>query len=120
MMKSQRSDTERNKLMEDGKRMRIGEIINQMKELGYRHYKTMFKMYKNTGSINSRVLKTSNGRKMFFTKWAVSNGKNSRFIKKQNASSLSSLLGIETPLSKIHYWVVFCFRGINMLIQGIK
>ena len=38
---------------------------------------------------------------MLFTKYAVCDSKNSKFIKEQEASELLSSLGIQTPLSKI-------------------
>ena len=56
---------------------------------------------KNTESKNSKCAKTKNGRIMLFTKYAVCDSKNSKFIKEQEASELLSSLGIQTPLSKI-------------------
>ena len=59
------------------------------------------KCRKDTGNINSKVLKTSNGRTMILsncTKWG---SKKSRFIKNQEAKTLLSNLGIRTPLSKV-------------------
>ena len=38
---------------------------------------------------------------MLFTKYAVCDSKNSKFIKEQEASEFLSSLGIQTPLSKI-------------------
>ena len=57
---------------------------------------------------------------MFLSKCAVYDSKKLKFIKEQEASGLLSSLGIKIPLSKIPYYVLFCFRGINRLIEGIK
>ena len=38
---------------------------------------------------------------MILPKYAICNGKKSKFIKKQDAKGLLSKLGIKTPLSKI-------------------
>ena len=56
---------------------------------------------KNTGNINPKVLKTSNGRTMLLSKCAICDSKKSRFIKNQEAKVLLSNLGIGTPLSKV-------------------
>ena len=45
---------------------------------------------------------------MFLSKCAASNGKKWRFIKKQEANSFFSQLGIKTK--KYHCWVILCFR----------
>ena len=59
------------------------------------------KCRKDTESINSRVLNTSNGRTMILSKCAKCGSKKSRFIKSQEAKGLLSNLGITTPLSKV-------------------
>ena len=56
---------------------------------------------KNTESINSRVSKTNNGKTMILSKCAICGSKKSRFIKKQEASGISSNLSLKTPLNKI-------------------
>ena len=43
------------------------------------------KCKRNTESINPRVLKTSNGKTMILSKFAICNRKKSKFIKKQEA-----------------------------------
>ena len=58
-------------------------------------------MQKNTGNINPRISKTSNGRTMLISECAICGSKKSRFIKKEEAKVLLSNLGLETPLSKI-------------------
>ena len=58
-----------------------------------------FKCRKDTENINSKVLKTSNGRIMILSKCAICGSKKSRFIKNQEAKGLLSNLGIRTPLS---------------------
>ena len=59
------------------------------------------KCRKNTENINSRVSKTSNGRTMVLSKWAIRDSKKSRFIKNQEAKGLLSNLGVRVPLSKV-------------------
>ena len=59
------------------------------------------KCRKDTENINSKVLKTSNGRTMILSKCAICGSKKSRFIKKQEASGILSSLGLITPLSKV-------------------
>ena len=59
------------------------------------------KCRKNTGNINPRVSKTSNGRTMVLSKCAIYGGKKSRFIKNQEEKGLLSNLGVRTPLSKV-------------------
>ena len=78
------------------------------------------KCRKNTESKNPKVARTKNRRIRFLLKCAVCNSKKSKFIKQQEASGLLSSLGIKTHLNKISYQVLFCFRGINKLIQHIK
>ena len=60
-----------------------------------------FKCKKDTENINSKVLKTSNGRTMILSKCAISSSKKSRFIRNQEAKGLLSNLGIRTPLNKV-------------------
>ena len=50
----------------------------------------MFKAWKNTESINPKVLKTNNGKTMILSKCAICDAKISRFIKKQEAKGLLS------------------------------
>ena len=61
----------------------------------------MFKVQKNTESIDPKVSATNNGRSMILLKCAICGSKQSKFIKKQEAKGLLSNLGIRTPLSKI-------------------
>ena len=61
----------------------------------------MFKVQKNTESIDPKVSATTNGRTMILSKCAICGGKKSKFIKKQEANGLLSNLGVKTPLSKI-------------------
>ena len=46
------------------------------------------KCRKDTENINPRISKTSNGRRMVFSKCAICNSKKSRFIKNQEAKGL--------------------------------
>ena len=57
------------------------------------------KCRKNTENINPRVSKISNGKTMLL--YAIYGNKKSRFIKKQEASGILSILGLKTPLSKV-------------------
>ena len=59
------------------------------------------KKKKNTGSINPKVSKTTNGKTMILSKCTICGSKKSKFIKKQQAKGLLSNLGIRTPLNKI-------------------
>ena len=56
---------------------------------------------KDTENINPKVSSTSNGKAMILSKCAICGGKNSRFIKNQEAKGLLSNLGLKTPLSKV-------------------
>ena len=60
------------------------------------------KCRKNTEYKNPKVARTKNGRIMLLSKCVVCDSKNSKFIKKQEASGLLSSLGIKAPLSKIN------------------
>ena len=59
------------------------------------------KCKKNTESINPKVSKTTNGKTMTLSKYAICGSKKSKFIKEQQAKGLLSNLGIRTPLNKI-------------------
>ena len=59
------------------------------------------KCKKNTGSINPKDSKTTNGKAMILLKCAIYGNKKSKFIKEQQAKGLLSNLGIRTPLSNI-------------------
>ena len=55
----------------------------------------------NTESINPKVSKTTNGKRMILSKCSICDSKKSKFIKEQQAKGLLSNLGIRTPLNKI-------------------
>ena len=59
------------------------------------------KCKKNTESINPKVLKTTNGKTMILSKYAICGSKKSKFIKEQQAKGLLSNFGLRTPLNKI-------------------
>ena len=59
------------------------------------------KCKKYTKNKNPQVSRTSGGKLMIVSKCAICGSKNSKFIKKQEASGLLSKLDIKTPLSKI-------------------
>ena len=54
-----------------------------------------------TESINPKVLKTTNGKTMILSTYAICGSKKSKFIKEQQAKGLLSNLGLRTPLNKI-------------------
>ena len=58
---------------------------------------------------NPKVASTKTGRIMLLSKSEVSDSKNSKFIKQQEASGLLSSLGIKAPLSKIPLVEPFLF-----------
>ena len=59
------------------------------------------KCRKYTKNINPIVSETSSGKKMLLSKCSLCGSKNSRFIKKQEASGVLSSLSLKTPLSKV-------------------
>ena len=59
------------------------------------------KCKKNTGSINPKFSKTTNGKIMMLSKCAACGSKKSKFIKEQEVKRLLSNLDIRTPLNKI-------------------
>ena len=59
------------------------------------------KCKRDTESVDSKVLKTKNGKPFLLSKCAVCRGKKSRFMKEQEAKGLLSKLDLKTPLSKI-------------------
>ena len=69
-------------------------------------YKYKMKSYclmcrKDSENINPKVSKTSNGRTMLLSNYAICGSKKPRFIKNQEAKGLLINLGIRTPLSKV-------------------
>ena len=58
-------------------------------------------MQKNTDNINSKVVKTKNGRLILMSKCSICGNKKSKFMKEHAAEGLLSNLGIRTSLSKI-------------------
>ena len=67
------------------------------------------KCRKNTESKNPKFVRTKNGRTILLSKFAVCDGKNSKFIKEQEASGLLSSLRIKTPLREIPLVVPLLF-----------
>ena len=55
----------------------------------------------NTENINPRVSKSSSNNTVLLSKCDISGSKKSKFIKKQEASEILSILGLKTLLSKI-------------------
>ena len=62
---------------------------------------------KNTGNLNSKMIKTKNDRQQLKSQCSICGNKKRRFVKKQEAKGILSSLGIKTPLSKI--------PGLNIL-----
>ena len=63
----------------------------------------LFKCRKIIENKNPKIIKTEIGRITLFSKWEVSDSKNAKFIKEQEASVVLSSLGIKTLLGKILY-----------------
>ena len=59
------------------------------------------KCKKDTESVDSKLLKTKNGRTVLLSKCTVCGSKKSKFIKQQEAKGLLSNLGLKAPLSKV-------------------
>ena len=59
------------------------------------------KCKKDTECVDSKMLKTKNGRSFLSSKCAVFGSKKSNFLKEQEAKILLSSLGLKTPLSKV-------------------
>ena len=59
------------------------------------------KCRRDTGNIDTKMVRTKNNRLIMQVKCPVCGVKKSRFAKEQEAESLLSNLGIKTPLSKI-------------------
>ena len=62
---------------------------------------------KNTNNINSKMMKTKNGRLQLKSQRSVCENRKTRFISEKDGSNIWSSLGIRTPLSKI--------PGLNIL-----
>ena len=60
-----------------------------------------FKCRRNTESINPKVSKTTNGKAIILSTYAICGNKKSKFIKEQEAKGLLSNLGLKTLLNKI-------------------
>ena len=90
-------------MMKWKKKSNIFKFKNLMKSI--ETYQTMisYKCRKNTKSKNPKVAKTKTRRIMFLSKCAVWDSKKWKFIKEQEASGLSSSLGIKAPLSTIFF-----------------
>ena len=59
------------------------------------------KRKKDTESVDSKMLKTKNGKTMLSSKCVACASKISKFTKRKEAKGLFSSLGLETPLSKV-------------------
>ena len=59
------------------------------------------KYRKTTENKNAKVTRTKYGRIMLWSKFAVCDSKNSKFIKRQKSSRLLSSLRTKTPFNKI-------------------
>ena len=73
-----------------------------------RNMKTYCLVYgKNTDNVNSKMIKSKNGRLQLKSECTICGNKRSRFVKEQEAKGILSSLGIRTSLSKI--------LGLNIL-----
>ena len=59
------------------------------------------KCKRKTESINPKISKTTNGKAMILSTYAICGSKKSKFIKQQEAKGLLSNLALKTPLNKI-------------------
>ena len=62
---------------------------------------------KNTDNVNSKMVKSKNGRLKLKSQCSICGNNKSRFVKREKAKGLLSSLGIREPLSKI--------PGLNIL-----
>ena len=107
-MKTQRRDTEKNYLIEEGKKINIAKIIRQ--NALYKTVLTYFlKCIKNIKSINPKISAINDGKAMILSNCNICGSKKSKFIKKQEANGQLSSLGIKTPLIKIPLVVPILF-----------
>ena len=65
------------------------------------HADILFEVQKDTQNVDSKLLKTKNGRTLLLSKCAACRSKKSRFMKGQEAKRILSSLGLKTSLSKI-------------------
>ena len=56
---------------------------------------------KSTDNVNSKMIRTKNGRLKLRWHCSICGNKKSRFVKEQEAKGILSSFGIRTPLSKI-------------------
>ena len=56
---------------------------------------------RNTGNINQRVSKTSNGKTMILSKCAICGSNKSKFIREQESKGILTSIGFKTILDKI-------------------
>ena len=110
MMSTQRRDTEKYFLIEEGKKEELMELLNAMNVLitvkslkSKKMLSYCLKCRKNTENISSRVSNTNSGKTMILSKCAICGSKKWRFIKNQEAKGILSNLGLKSPLSKIHF-----------------
>ena len=62
---------------------------------------------RNTDNVNSKMIKTRNGRLQLKSQCSICGNKKSRFVKEQEGKGILSSVGIRIPLSKI--------PGLNIL-----
>ena len=60
-----------------------------------------FKCKRDTENVNSKMVKTKNGKLILLSKCHICGSKKSKFMKEQEAKGVLSNLGIKTPLRKI-------------------
>ena len=56
---------------------------------------------KYTGNIDPKIFRTKNNRYVLKSKCSSCGNKKSKFVKKQEAQGLLSMMGLKTPFSKI-------------------
>ena len=70
------------------------------------------KSRKNTKNVDPVVSKTSNGKTMILSKYAICGSKRSRFIKKQEPKGILTSLGFKIGLDKIPFLEIILLSGI--------
>ena len=77
------------------------KLLTTVENCKFKTKSNCLKCRKDTDNLNPKVLGTSNGKAIIFSKCAIRGNEKSRFIKNQEAIGLLGNLGLGTPLSKV-------------------
>ena len=86
----------------------------------YKMESYFLKCEKNTENIDPKISRSSNGKAMILSQCAICGSKKYRFISNQEAKGLLRKLGVKTPLSKVPYWVIFCFECVCLIVYKMN